>query len=49
MVNLGVLIKNLMEEGYSRENAEARVCQDVVLMAISKSNLIRRNGHFKLY
>lgn len=41
MVNLGVLIKNLMEEGYSRENAEARVCQDVVLMAISNSNLKR--------
>lgn len=30
-----------MENGYSRENAEAKVCQDLVLDAISKTSLSR--------
>ena len=41
MVNLEELAKARKNEGYSDINAEARVCQDIVLKAISKSDLNR--------
>jgi len=36
-MNLRELIGTLRDEGYSQVNAEARVCQDVVLKAIDES------------
>ena len=36
-VNLELLISAVMNEGYNRLNAEAKVCQDIVLKAISAS------------
>ena len=36
-MNLRELIGTLRDEGYSQANAEARVCQDVVLKAIDES------------
>lgn len=40
-MNLSVLIKELQELGYSSADASARVCQDIVLKAISQSSLSR--------
>ena len=36
-MNLRELIGTLRNEGYSQANAEARVCQDIVLKAIDES------------
>lgn len=36
-MNLRELIENVRKEGYSQANAEARVCQDIVLKAIDES------------
>lgn len=41
MPNLELLAEEFIKEGYSEINAEARVCQDIVLKAIEKSNLGR--------
>lgn len=41
MANLEVLAEEFKKEGYSEANAEARVCQDIVLKAIAESNLSR--------
>ena len=41
MANLEALAEDFMQEGYSAVNAEARVCQDIVLKAIAESNLSR--------
>lgn len=38
MVNLDEMIATVIREGYSQANAAARVCQDIVLKAISKSS-----------
>lgn len=40
-MNLEELAEKIRNDGYSEVNAEARVCQDVVLKAISKSSLNR--------
>lgn len=40
-MNLSDMIRNMQELGYETDDAEARVCQDVVLKAISKSSLSR--------
>ena len=39
MVDLSDLIYSIKKEGYSDENAEAKVCQDVILKAIEQSSL----------
>ena len=39
MINIEELIEEYKEEGYSERNAEARVCQDIVLKAIKESGL----------
>ena len=41
MANLELLADEFRKEGYSDQNAEARVCQDIVLKAIAESNLSR--------
>ena len=38
---LEIMADEYRKEGYSDANAEARVCQDIVLKAISESNLSR--------
>ena len=38
MANLDGMIAAVIREGYSQANAAARVCQDIVLKAISKSS-----------
>ena len=40
-MNLSVMIKEMQELGYESVDASARVCQDIVLKAISKSSLSR--------
>lgn len=40
-MDLEELVEKIRNDGYSEVNAEARVCQDVVLKAISKSSLNR--------
>lgn len=40
-MNLSVMIKEMQELGYESLDARARVCQDIVLKAISKSSLSR--------
>lgn len=40
-MNLSVMIKEMQELGYESVDAGARVCQDIVLKAISKSSLSR--------
>ena len=37
MANLELLADEFRKEGYSDQNAEARVCQDIVLKAIAES------------
>lgn len=39
MINLLSLISQTREEGYVGINAEAKVCQDIILKAISESSL----------
>ena len=41
MINLAELISEMREEGYEGANAEAKVCQDIILLAISESALKR--------
>lgn len=41
-MNLSVMIKEMQELGYESVDAGARVCQDIVLKAISKSSLSSR-------
>ena len=41
MTNLDKLAEKVRNEGYSEVNAEARVCQDIILKAISMSSLNR--------
>lgn len=41
MANLELLAEKFRKEGYTEQNAEARVCQDIVLKAIAESNLSR--------
>lgn len=41
MINIKEMTEKFVAEGYSDKNAEARVCQDIVLMAITKSSLSR--------
>jgi len=41
MANLEELARKVKNEGYSEVNAEARVCQDIVLKAIAQSSLNR--------
>ena len=40
-MNLAVMIKEMQTLGYESVDAAARVCQDIVLKAISKSSLSR--------
>ena len=41
MANLEELATQVKNEGHSEVNAEAKVCQDIVLKAISQSSLSR--------
>lgn len=41
MANLEELAAEVRSDGYSEINAEARVCQDIVLKAISQGSLSR--------
>ncbi len=41
MINLSQLIATAKNDGYNEANAEAKVCQDIVLLFISKSRLNR--------
>lgn len=41
MINLGEMAEKYRDVGYSERNADARVCQDIVLKAIERSNLGR--------
>lgn len=41
MANLADLTADVRNDGYSQVNAEAKVCQDIVLKAISESSLNR--------
>ena len=41
MIDLEELVEEIRNDGYSEANAEARVCQDIVLKAISKGTLNR--------
>lgn len=38
MINLEKMTENYRDAGYSAQNTDARVCQDIVLKAIEKSN-----------
>lgn len=40
-MNLGKMTEKYRDVGYSERNADARVCQDIVLKAIEQSNLGR--------
>lgn len=41
MINLEKMAEKYRDAGYSERNADARVCQDIVLKAIERSNLGR--------
>lgn len=41
MINLEQMSEKYRVAGYSERNADARVCQDIVLKAIERSNLGR--------
>ena len=41
MVTIQEMIRQAKLEGYTDENAEAKVCQDIVLKALSESSLSR--------
>lgn len=41
MIDFGALLNKFMKEGYSDKNAEARLCQEIVLKAIAKSSFSR--------
>lgn len=42
MTTIKEMIRQANEDGYVDDNAEAKVCQDVVLKAISESSLSRK-------
>ena len=46
MVTIAEMIREVNDEGYFDENAEAKVCQDIVLKALSESSL-NRNATIK--
>ena len=41
MINLEKMTEKYRESGYSERNADARVCQDIVLKTIERSNFGR--------
>ena len=41
MINIVELAEKVKQEGYSEENAESKLCQDIVLYLISKSRFNR--------
>lgn len=41
MINLEKMAEKYRDAGYSERNADARVCQDIVLKAIAQSNMGR--------
>lgn len=41
-MNLEKMAAKYRDSGYSERNADARVCQDIVLKAIARSNLGRK-------
>lgn len=41
MADIKQMLKTAEKEGYKDENAEAKICQDIILMALSKSPLCR--------
>ena len=41
MMNLLVEISKMRDEGYTEANAQARVCQDIILDGIARGNLSR--------
>lgn len=46
MATIAEMIREVNDEGYFDENAEAKVCQDIVLKALSESSL-NRNATIK--
>ena len=44
-MNLEKMAEKYRDAGYSERNADARVCQDIVLKAIARSNLGRNVEH----
>lgn len=49
-MNLEKMVEKYRDAGYSERNADARVCQDIVLKAITLSNLGRNLSgiHWKM-
>ena len=41
MIDLEEIINNLLDEGYDEELAPAKLCQDIIIKAISESRLSR--------
>ena len=41
MIDIDAMIKKEIENGYGDTNAQAKVCQDLILKAIAKSSLNR--------
>ncbi|MCD7957163.1 MAG: hypothetical protein LUG93_15730 [Lachnospiraceae bacterium] len=41
MIHIAEMIKKAKSEGYDEANAEAKVCQDILLILISRSSLNR--------
>ena len=41
MINIDAMIRKEIENGYGDANAQAKVCQDLILKAIATSNLKR--------
>ncbi|KIR01230.1 hypothetical protein P261_00044 [Lachnospiraceae bacterium TWA4] len=41
MINIEELASKIQQQGYSEQNAEAKLCQDILLSLISKSSLSR--------
>lgn len=39
MINIDSMIKKIQQEGFKEEDATAKVCQDIILNAISRSSL----------
>ena len=39
MINIDSMIKKTQQEGFKEEDATAKVCQDIILNAISRSSL----------
>ena len=44
MIDIDAMIKKEIENGYGDTNAQAKVCQDLILKAIAKSSLNRLEG-----